>query len=107
MFTTAQRLHAILRGKASCCATSPLSNTSTETLQPHCLFRHQRSKLKRLATRAAFDRQNCDVMTERTSTSYSPFFRISRPLLQDSSIRRRARADQKQLLQSATENRRR
>ena len=50
MFTTAQRSRVILRGKASCCATRPLSNNSTETLQPHCLFRHQRSKLKRLAS---------------------------------------------------------
>ena len=95
----------ILRGKASCCATRPPSNNSTETLQPHCLFRHLRSKLKRLARRPCPNGLNHDVMTTRTTTSYSPFFRISRPLLQDSCHARPKRADPKSLLQPATENR--
>src|SRR6478752_5571866 len=85
----------VLRGKASCCATRPLSNNSTETLQPHCLFRHRRSKLKRLASGPCPGGHNYDVMTARTTTSYSPFFRISRPLLQDFVIARQTRTDQK------------
>ena len=73
-----------------------LSNNSTETLQPHCLFRYQRSKLKRLAS-GPIRRQNCDVLTDRTTTSYAAFFRIAIGLLRNSCAARSNRAGQKRV----------
>src|ERR1043165_5593265 len=46
---TAQRSRVCSFARSIQLRDSPLSNSSTETLQHHCLFRHQRSKLKRLA----------------------------------------------------------
>jgi len=64
----------ILRGKSSCCATRPLSNNSAETLQPHCLFRPQRSKLKRLAPRGLSSGQNWDILAAQRPHLMPCFF---------------------------------